>query len=273
MILFILLFAMGSVNQEKYEKLSESMSNSMGKGAGLFSGTDSVLPKNGNDSIVDLGNSSGGNNSESTSQATVTPTQAAEESEAPSVTDIPKEDTTPVVTQGGTNTADISGSLENQQDMIKFQDYVNEIVADMNISASTTIIESGLLISFADDAFFDSGQDILKSDMKKGLNQIAELLNKVDNSVIIEGHTDNIPISKTNKYTSNWQLSAARAANVAQYLVEKEKVDGARLSAVGYGAYRPVATNDTIKGRSQNRRVDIIVLYNSEIGFDFEKLK
>jgi chemotaxis protein MotB len=269
MILFILLYAMGTVNQVKYDKLSTSLSDSMGEGAGLFSGTDNVLPGGANDSIVDLGNSSGNNNSEPSAQATVTPTAAAE---PPKATEVPKETSNTPGTQEGQSTSDDSGSLTSEQDMTNFEKNVNDIIEDLNmdISASTTVIESGLLISFANDAFFDSGQDVLKSDMKKGLNQIAELLNKVDNNIIIEGHTDNIPISSNNKYTSNWQLSAARAANVAQYLVELEAVDGARVSAVGYGEYRPVASNVTKDGRNQNRRVDIIVLYNSEIGLKYK---
>jgi chemotaxis protein MotB len=98
--------------------------------------------------------------------------------------------------------------------------------------------------------------------MKKGLNSLAKLLNKIDNSIIIEGHTDNVPVGANNKYASNWLLSAARAANVAQYLAVNEKIDGARIAAVGYGEYRPVASNGSEKGRSQNRRVDIIIRYN-----------
>jgi chemotaxis protein MotB len=269
MILFILLYAISTVSEEKYDKLSTSLSNSMGEGAGIFTGSNSAL-EGGNDSIVDIGTGSGGNNTNGSSQSTVSPTEAAK---APEATNAPDEKRTPVETQEEQESGINSGSLTNEQDMTNLENDVDDILTemDMDLSATTTVIESGLLISFANDAFFDSGQDVLKADMKKGLNQIAELLNKVDNKIIIEGHTDNIGISNSNKYNSNWQLSAARAANVAQYLVEKQKVDGERISAVGYGEYRPVASNDTKQGRSQNRRVDIIILYNRAIGLEYNK--
>lgn len=106
--------------------------------------------------------------------------------------------------------------------------------------------------------------------MKKGLSQIARLLNKVNNPIVIEGYTDNIPISKSNTYSSNWQLSAARAANVAEYLSEVENVDGTRISAIGFGEYRPTASNATVEGRNKNRRVDITVLYNDVTGMEFK---
>jgi chemotaxis protein MotB len=137
---------------------------------------------------------------------------------------------------------------------------------NLGVSVNTLVEERGLTITFKNDVFFDSGQDALKKEMKEGLNKIALLINKVDNPIVIEGHTDNVPISSKHDFASNWQLSAARDANVAQYLVEQGKVDGGRISAIGYGEYRPVASNQTSEGRSKNRRVDIIILYHNDIG-------
>jgi len=261
MILFILLYAMSTVDQEKYNELSTAMSDSMGEGAGIFKGTDSILPEGGHDSVVDLGN--GTVNSPSDSIPDVT--------EAPSdLTKTPEATNAPQGSEETQGSGEISGKIDTEQDMKNFESYINDILKDMNIgvSAGTTIVESGLIISFANDVFFDSGQDKLKADMKKGLSEIAKLLNQIDNAIVIEGHTDNVPISANNKYTSNWQLSAVRAANVAQYLVENEKVDGIRITAAGYGEYHPVASNDTIKGKSKNRRVDITILYDKDTGLD-----
>ena len=84
-------------------------------------------------------------------------------------------------------------------------------------------------------------------------------LRELDNPIIIEGHTDNKPIS-TVKYPSNWELSTARATNIIKFLTENNLITPKRLSAVGYGEYMPIADNSTTTGRAKNRRVDIIVL-------------
>lgn len=249
MILFILLFAMSNVNQEKYEALSDSLSASMGEGAGIFSGTDSVLQEGDGDAVVDLGMEGDDE-------------QKQETTTSPSTTEVP----TPTMTQTPSNEKDdLSGKLSSTEDMKKLDKSLKNVLESMDIGeyASTALTNSGLKISFANDVFFDSGKDNLKPEMKEGLGEIALLLNKIDNAITIEGHTDNVPISRMNEYTSNWQLSAARAANVAQYLCDKERIDGSRVMAAGFGEYRPVASNETKEGRSMNRRVDIIILYDS----------
>jgi chemotaxis protein MotB len=75
----------------------------------------------------------------------------------------------------------------------------------------------------------------------------------------IEGHTDNEQI-KFSGWKSNWELSAARALSVLHYLVDEKKISGKRVSAIGYGEYRPVTSNDTREGRQQNRRVEVVIL-------------
>jgi chemotaxis protein MotB len=89
---------------------------------------------------------------------------------------------------------------------------------------------------------------------------VANLLN-LPNPVRVEGHTDNIPIH-TPRFASNWELSTARSTYILQYLLNG-KVSPQRLSAVGYGEYRPVASNDTGEGRATNRRVDVVILGES----------
>jgi chemotaxis protein MotB len=253
MILFILLFAMSNVNQDKYEALSASLSNSLGVGSGILEGSEGILPGNGGDSAIENGT---GNQEEPEPEDTkpsgeVTPTSAAEQG---------------TENDGAQQAGDLSGSISTAKDMKKFDSYMQRLLKALNIEddASTTLFQDGLKISFADDVFFDSGQDTLKPDMKKGLGEIALLLNKIDNEITIEGHTDNVPISRNNKYSSNWQLSAARAANVAQFLCDTEGVDGKRLTAAGFGEYQPVASNETAEGKSMNRRVEIIILYSNE---------
>src|SRR5208282_3813798 len=88
-----------------------------------------------------------------------------------------------------------------------------------------------------------------------------------DKRISIEGHTDNMPISDAlkDKYPTNWELSTARATTVARFLQEKGGIDPTLLSAVGYGEYHPIASNDTVEGRAKNRRIEIVLL-DKEIG-------
>ena len=90
------------------------------------------------------------------------------------------------------------------------------------------------------------------------LEELAEVVRKLPNHIDVEGHTDNRPI-RTSVYPSNWELSAARAASVV-HLFTRNGVDPKRLSAIGYGQYRPVADNATARGRRDNRRVVMVIL-------------
>lgn len=84
------------------------------------------------------------------------------------------------------------------------------------------------------------------------------LLAKLPNLVKIEGHTDNRPIS-TEKYPSNWELSAARASSVIRYLIEEHSLDPERFVAVGYGDTRPIVQNSSNENYQKNRRVEIVI--------------
>ncbi|MBF0253346.1 MAG: OmpA family protein [Candidatus Omnitrophica bacterium] len=117
-----------------------------------------------------------------------------------------------------------------------------------------------LIIVLSDNILFDSGKAVLKDDAKPVLNKVSEIIqSEVPNKNIgINGHTDNVPITYS-KWKSNWELSSARATNVLYYM-EETGLSPARLSATGYGEYRPAASNDTKEGRSMNRRVEIAIL-------------
>jgi chemotaxis protein MotB len=129
----------------------------------------------------------------------------------------------------------------------------------MKDSTTTEIDERGLVVSLNDTLFFDTGRAEIKPDSQGKLIEIAKILNQVGNNMRIEGHTDNVPI-KNDQFSSNWQLSCARAANVTQLLIDNSGIDPQKLSAVGYGQYKPVLDNATEEGRARNRRVDIIIV-------------
>lgn len=159
------------------------------------------------------------------------------------------------------STSKDSKELSEENKLINLKENVDNYLqsAGMNASISTSIEERGLVISLKDSIIFDSGKAEIKSDYKKKLVDLGSILNKMDSYIRVEGHTDNVPINN-NKFNSNWQLSVIRATNVTELLIEEAHIAPKRLSSVGYGEFRPVANNTTEQGRSQNRRVDIVLI-------------
>src|SRR3989338_4454842 len=121
--------------------------------------------------------------------------------------------------------------------------------------------EKGLAIIFLAEVLFDSGKADIKQEALGVLDKVADVLkeNIGDRNIGIEGHTDNEPI-KHSGWKSNWELSTARATSVLHYIVDNKGIEPEKVSATGYGEYRPVSPNDTSEGRRQNRRVEIVIL-------------
>lgn len=116
--------------------------------------------------------------------------------------------------------------------------------------------ENKIRIIFLAPVLFDSGSADLKPESYPALGQIVKALEDLPNPVQIEGHTDDRPLGLGGKFASNWELSAARAFAVLRFL-EISGVPQQRLSAIGYGEFRPTHTNDTPEGRTANRRIEI----------------
>jgi chemotaxis protein MotB len=122
----------------------------------------------------------------------------------------------------------------------------------------------GVVISVADKLFFETGSADIKDESKEVFDRLATALKKFPQMMRIEGHTDNVPI-KNASYPSNWELSASRAINVAKYLIDAHGISPERLSTTGYAEFRPITSNDSPDGRAKNRRVDIVIMSESEI--------
>lgn len=123
--------------------------------------------------------------------------------------------------------------------------------------------ERGLVTRMLDRVLFDSGKATLRRSAYPVLDRVAQVLNEIpDQPVGVEGHTDNVPI-KVSGWADNDALSLARAQAVVDYLVAKRGFDAGRITAIGYGESRPIASNDTADGRQKNRRVEIIILPQS----------
>jgi chemotaxis protein MotB len=123
-------------------------------------------------------------------------------------------------------------------------------------------LKGRLTVNMVDAILFDSGRAEIKPEGLVVLGKVIEILKSVDDKAIrIEGHTDGIPISGSlvQRYPTNWELSAARAINVARYL-QKQAINPSHLSAAGFGEFKPVADNATLEGRAKNRRIEIVLV-------------
>lgn len=127
-------------------------------------------------------------------------------------------------------------------------------------SVTTNIDERGLVISLRNAVLFDSGKADIKKDYENALVSIAGAIDKLENYVRVEGHTDNVPMGQSDQFPTNWELSTARACSVVRLFISDGGMNPDKLVSCGYGEYRPVADNATAEGRAQNRRIDIIVL-------------
>ena len=145
--------------------------------------------------------------------------------------------------------------LENTQE--KINQYIKENKLEGELSAHMT--EGGLLVRISDKALFPPGSAELLPESQRIVPLIADMLATMPEQVLISGHTDNVPIS-TARYPSNWELSTDRALTFMKLVLEKNpKLDARRFSALGYGEFRPAASNDTEEGRQKNRRVEVLV--------------
>jgi len=121
------------------------------------------------------------------------------------------------------------------------------------------VLKGVVYISLADNMLYKSGSYEINSRAAETLSKIAKIIKDYkDYDVLIEGNTDNVPISKPN-IRNNWDLSALRASSVVQALQNDYGVDPKRLTAGGRGEYNPIASNDTATGKQRNRRTQIII--------------
>jgi chemotaxis protein MotB len=117
----------------------------------------------------------------------------------------------------------------------------------------------GVVLSLQEVGFYDSGSDVLRPGAEAVLDRLVGVLTERGNRLRIEGHTDNVPIHNA-RFSSNWELSTARATGLVRLFMNRYSVLPQRLSAAGYAEYHPVADNTTSEGRALNRRVDIVIL-------------
>lgn len=155
--------------------------------------------------------------------------------------------------------------LKKKQEMEELSDLqkkIDEYIQNnkLSLSLKTTLTERGLMVTIVDSALFDSGKAVVRMESITVAKEISKLLVAASpREIMVSGHTDNIPIANS-EFTSNWNLSTARAVNFMQVLLENPDLRPEKFSATGYGEYRPVSPNDSVESRAKNRRVEVLIL-------------
>lgn len=151
--------------------------------------------------------------------------------------------------------------IARQDEMTKkLNQTLRDALVGFNSDELTMEIRDGkVYVSMSDKLLFKSGSNAVEPKGVEALKALADVLNKnPDIQILVEGHTDNVPI-KTAVYKDNWDLSVARATSITRMLNEKYGVAATRMTASGRGEYFPKASNDTAEGKAKNRRTEIIL--------------
>ena len=211
--LFIVLFAMSSVDAVKFQQLSKAFND-------IFVGGTGVMEH--------LSPNSEGQNTE------------------------------PLI---GKNNQEGSLGEVDQKELSELEQRVAQYIQQNSLEEKleTSLTGEGLLVTIRDNVLFESGSADIQENNLQVAREIASLMvMDPPRSIIISGHTDNVPISNS-QFSSNWDLSVMRAVNFMKIILEHEQLNPEWFSAKGYGEFKPVAPNDTIEGRAENRRVEILI--------------
>jgi len=138
-----------------------------------------------------------------------------------------------------------------------------KLIAEANLDNIDVVLtdRQAIKVSVRGPMLFDLGKADLRSEVQEFLTELAAIIAKNNYQVQVVGHTDNFPIS-TPEFPTNWELSSARAARVARYLIREGRLEPGRFTVIGQSLYRPVAPNTSPANKRQNRRVEIIITRN-----------
>ncbi|MGD6779909.1 flagellar motor protein MotS [Sutcliffiella horikoshii] len=167
-------------------------------------------------------------------------------------------------TESTNNQEDVAENEEQTQEnedslqelLVEVQTFLAENDLEDVVVANRT--ERGIVLVLEEKVLYETAEARILPIAHPFLDKVGTLLTKIPNLVKVEGHTDNRPIS-TEKFPSNWELSAARASSVIRYLVDSHDLDPERFIAVGYGDTRPIVENTSNANYQKNRRVEIVI--------------
>jgi chemotaxis protein MotB len=259
LIFFIILYAMSSLDTQKYAIVTGSLSDTFKSGSPVLEGGNGVLDGNQGNTGAAVSNeqeaggsagsglSSRGNVKESGSNGTGTGTDTSG--------------------QNG-ETAEHQPSArelafrEQEAKLAALMGVITKYVEDNNLGEQIFVADKpqGIAITLSDRFLFDAGQAELKSPAFPALRQLSGLFRGIGATISIEGHTDNVPVTAASDYTDNWELSGARALSVLRFFLDNEGLSPDTFQYAGYADTRPAYDNTTVEGRQKNRRVELIVL-------------
>ena len=237
--LFVVLFAMSQVSQQKYELLRDSLASTFG--------TDSVLT--GSPGVMDSSTDVGEDPQDQTPANAFDPISAS--AGLGGVASAPQSSVSPAVAAAAQAEATRLEDIEKQ---------IRQHLAAVGLGSTVQmkITERGLVIGLvADDVFFAPASAELTAKAVKVLDAIAPTIVAVPDQIAVEGYANVLPVG--GKYATNWELSADRATQVLRHFVEENGVPGKRIAATGYGDARPIAAGMDEQSLAMNRRVDVVV--------------
>ncbi|WZL82895.1 flagellar motor protein MotB [Vallitaleaceae bacterium 9-2] len=246
---FVLLFSMSSVDIAKFKAAMSSFADQIDVLPGGEALTDGELLNNGVSQLSDIQIIIQGNMNLNQNQDNTLPED--QDTDIDEDVDSLEENTEEFIRAGK-----IAQEIEEQ---IRNEGYNADVVA---ISYTSNYVKMTLQGEF----LFDSGKANLRSEAVSAIEVIATILKEQQYNaydIQIEGHTDNLNINNA-QFPNNWILSSYRAYAVLEELLEAHDFDPEKVAATGYGEYRPIATNETLEGRAQNRRVEIKVVLDSD---------
>jgi chemotaxis protein MotB len=225
--LFIVLFASSTLDAKKYDRLMEALSSAFNSGTGIME-QPSAIPVPVKEEIIEQS---------------------------------PRKD---VIKEVPDQQSEAQKEREKEKERLRLQglkEKIDQYIRENNLQTQlkTEYNQSQLIIRIRDHAFFTSGSAVVRPDGRKLAAALSQMLTDYPEfEIMVAGHTDNHPI-RTKEFESNWDLSTQRALNFMKILLLDPSITPNRFSAVGYGEFRPIATNDTEKGRAENRRVEIAI--------------
>ncbi|MDD4527223.1 MAG: flagellar motor protein MotB [Candidatus Margulisbacteria bacterium] len=170
---------------------------------------------------------------------------------------VPYPETSPDRLQGSQgdemSSASLAEKLNDIMFMVKANNNEEEIQGKYNDQGNLEIV-------IKDKLLFESGSATLKPESYSILGKIGESLADIDNDIIVEGHTDDVPPTSKTGFRSNWELSSARALSVAQVFIKNSQIRPDRFSIAGYGEYKPLVQNTSERNKAINRRVSVIIV-------------
>lgn len=168
----------------------------------------------------------------------------------------------PVVgSQNESNGKNIDASENVKATYEKLQKQVKDEKLDKYLKIK--VDSRGYIFEIKDKILFETGKADLKPDSIPVLDFITKYIEKIPNEIIIEGHTDNVPISNY-KYKDNIDLSSDRANNVTRFFINNKKVDPKRIRPMGLGEYHPIVPNNSDSNKAKNRRVNVLIVTNTK---------